>query len=171
MRNLELKFRCENLAAARARAKALGAADHGIRKQVDYFFPAPAGRLKLRDLGDGTGELIAYRRPDSREARGSDYLISRTTEPEMLRDTLAFALGTGGTVRKRRHLFLWKHTRIHLDEVDDLGSFVELETVMQDLSEEAGLAELRQVVAALELRDKDCVPLAYVDLLNNRAPC
>jgi adenylate cyclase class IV len=168
MRNLELKFRCDDLNVARERVRALGAQDTGVLHQHDAFFPAPLGRLKLRDFGDGRGELIAYRRPDAVEARGSDYLLAPTADPAALRDALAFVLGSAGEVRKRRHLFLWKHTRIHLDEVDDLGSFVELETVIREQPEAEAQRELAQVVEALRLRPEDCIAPAYVDLIRAR---
>lgn len=168
MRNLELKFRCDDLNVAREQAQALGAQDAGVLHQHDAFFPAPLGRLKLRDFGDGRGELIAYRRADAVEVRGSDYLLAPTADPAGLRDALAFALGCAGEVRKRRHLFLWKHTRIHLDEVADLGSFVELETVIREQSEADAQRELAQVVEALALRSENRIAPAYVDLIRAR---
>lgn len=164
MRNLELKFRCADLEVMRQRAEALGAEDAGTLYQHDVFFPASHGRLKLRDFGNGQGELIAYRRPDAVEARGSDYLLAAAPDPRSLRETLEFALGCAGEVKKRRRLFLWRQTRIHLDEVEGLGSFVELETVMNGQSEADARQELEQVVAALALEPADCVATAYVDL-------
>jgi adenylate cyclase class IV len=168
MRNLELKFRCEDLHAVRERARMLGAQDAGVLEQFDAFFPALHGRLKLRDFGDGSGELIAYRRPDAVEARGSDYVLAPTADPAALREALAFALGSAGEVRKQRQLFLCQHTRIHLDEVRDLGSFVELETVIREQSEADAQQELAQVVDGLGLRPEDRIAHAYVDLIRSR---
>lgn len=168
MRNVELKFRCADLGVIRLRAEALGAEDRGGLSQWDSFFAAPLGRLKLRDFGDGRGELIAYRRPDSTEARGSDYLLANVTDPDALRGVLSFGLGDAGAVRKQRRLFLWRHTRIHLDLVEGLGEFVELETVIVEQSEAAAHEELRWVVDALGLRDEDRIARAYVDLFNDR---
>jgi predicted adenylyl cyclase CyaB len=168
MRNLELKFRCADLGAIRTRAAGLGAEDRGRLMQRDTFFPAGLGRLKLRDFGDGAGELIAYRRPDSTVARGSDYLLTNLTDPDALRRVLSFGLGEAGVVSKRRQLYLWRHTRIHLDEVEGLGDFVELETVIVEQTEDAAHEELRHVVDALGLRDEDRIARAYVDLLNDR---
>ena len=165
MRNLEIKCRCEDLGVMRARAGRLGARDMGSLEQADTFFAASDGRLKLRDFGNGSGELIAYRRPDSLHVRGSDYHIYPTADPERLAGVLREALGVPGRVRKRRHLFLLEHTRIHLDEVEGLGSFVELETVLSSQSEEEARAELQRIAAALELRPEDRVAVSYVDLL------
>jgi predicted adenylyl cyclase CyaB len=164
-RNIELKCRCADLAAVEERARRLGATDAGVLQQHDVFFEAPLGRLKVRDFGDGRAELISYRRPDTPEARGSDVVVCPVADPALLHSTLAYALRTGGTVRKRRHLFLYRHTRIHLDDVEGLGSFVELETVMSGQSEDDAYAELRLVAAALALKADDAVPLPYVELL------
>src|SRR5688572_5186196 len=112
-RNIELKCRCADLGEIRRRAEELGATDAGVLHQHDVFFDAPLGRLKLRDFGDGPAELISYRRPDTPGARGSDFFTCPIAEPAALRATLAHALRTGGSVRKRRHLFLYRHTRIH----------------------------------------------------------
>jgi predicted adenylyl cyclase CyaB len=168
-RNIELKCRCADLAEVRQRARQLGATDAGVLQQHDTFFDAPLGRLKLRDFGDGRAELISYRRPDTAEARGSDFFVCPVTEPATLRAALAHALRTGGSVRKRRHLFLYRHTRIHLDDVEGLGEFVELETVMAGQSEGEAHAELRHVAAALALKLEDAIPQPYVELMTGRA--
>lgn len=167
-RNIELKYRCADLAEVRRRARELGATDAGVLQQHDVFFDAPLGRLKLRDFGDGRAELISYRRADTPDPRGSDFLVYPVADPAALRATLAHALRSGGAVRKRRHLFLYRHTRIHLDEVEALGEFVELETVMAGQSEHEAHAELRHVAAALSLKSDDAVAQPYVELVPPR---
>jgi predicted adenylyl cyclase CyaB len=162
---MELKLRCGDLAAVAGRCETLGARFGGVLLQTDRFFHAPDARLKLRTFGDGTGELIAYRRPDTAEIRGSDYLIHRTSDPDGLAEALGTALGVRATVRKRRRLYLHGATRIHLDEVDGLGTFVELETVLSGQTDDEGRAELDGLLAALGLAETERVPAPYVDLL------
>jgi predicted adenylyl cyclase CyaB len=169
MRNLEVKARCPDLETARARAEELGARAVGAFRQRDTFFAAPLGRLKLRVVDDGRAELIAYRRADASRARESEYLIYRSGDAFALHAVLAHALGPAGVVEKRRRLYLYGHTRIHLDEVRELGTFVELETVLEGQPEAEARAELASVVAALGLRDGDLVAGAYVDLPRNDA--
>ena len=164
MKNLEQKFRCEDLAAAEAAAKKLAATDRGLLEQHDYFFPAPHARLKLRRIGGREGgELISYRRPDSSDARTSDYTIAPVANAAALVTTLTHALGTPRELLKTRHLFIYKSTRIHIDLVADLGAFVELETMLTTQSPAEAETELNTVVEALALRD--AVPTAYVDLV------
>lgn len=133
-------------------------------------FVTPRGRLKLRDFGDGRGELIFYRRPDDDGVRLSHYEIVATDRPEAMRALLAAALGTTTTVTKRRTLFLVGQTRVHLDEVEDLGDFVELEVALRD---EESAAHGETVAAALmqrlEIERTDLVACAYADLLAARA--
>jgi adenylate cyclase class IV len=164
-RNIEIKCTCADLAAVRRRAEALGARDAGVLVQVDTFFVAPRSRLKLRDFGDGRAELISYVRADRTDARASDYVVAPVAEPDALARALTMALGTIGIVRKRRQLYLYKHTRIHLDDVTDLGTFVELETVLTDIDDEAGHRELREIAAALGLHPDDHVAKPYIELL------
>lgn len=165
MKNLEQKFRCPDLAAADAAAQRLGATDRGILKQHDYFFSAPLARLKLRRIGGREGgELISYRRPDSSDARTSDYTIAPIANADALITTLTHALGAPRELVKTRHLFIYKSTRIHIDQVADLGTFVELETMLTTQTPAEAEAELSTVVDALGLRD--AVPTAYVDLVN-----
>jgi predicted adenylyl cyclase CyaB len=166
MRNIELKCRCTDLEAVLESALRLGARESGVLDQTDIFFRAPQARLKLRLFGDGTGEVIAYRRPDQPGARGSDYEIYPTTEPDALRRVLEAALEQEGIVRKQRRLLLYRHTRIHLDMVEGLGTFVELETVIRDPSEAEARAELAEIAAALGLDAQNTLRGAYLDLLH-----
>jgi predicted adenylyl cyclase CyaB len=164
MQNLEQKFRCADLTAAVATAKKLGAIDRGLLQQHDYFFPAPHARLKLRRINNDAAELISYRRDDSTEARFSDYTIVPIADADLLVAALTTSLGPPRELIKTRHLFIFKSTRIHIDDVKNLGTFVELETVITTQSRSTAEEELDVVVQALNL--KDAVASAYVDLLN-----
>jgi predicted adenylyl cyclase CyaB len=171
VRNIEIKARCLNLASARERAAALGAQPAGLLVQRDTYFHVPHGRLKLREINGETAELIQYSRPDATEARASDYLVVPVADPTLLREALARALGIRAVVAKRRELYLWRHSRIHLDDVEGLGSFLELETVLTEQSEADAREEIAAAVAALGIRDEDRVALSYVDLIESRSPC
>ncbi len=166
-RNLELKARVDDLGRAREAALTLGARPAEVLHQRDTFFRCPEGRLKLRAFASGEAELIAYRRADAAGARGSDYRIAPVGEPEALEAVLTAALGTAGVIVKRRELLQWHNVRVHLDQVEGLGSFVELEAVLGpgEGEDEATAAErLGALRAALGVRDHDLVACAYVDL-------
>ncbi len=164
--NIEIKARVADPAHTRTLAERLAQAPPVVLHQQDTFFPCANGRLKLRQLSEAHGELIAYQRADVSGTKQSDYLIYPTTSPAVLRATLASALGLGVVVTKTRRLFLVGQTRIHLDEVENLGSFLELEVVLadgQDPAEGHGIA--REIMAALEVSDADLLDCAYADLL------
>ncbi len=168
-RNVEIKARVPDMGTVRARAAAMSDALAVVLEQEDTFFNVPDGRLKLRVFPDGKGELIAYRRPDAVGPKTSEYFVYRTPNPEALKDLLTRALGIRGIVRKRRLLYLVGQTRIHLDEVEGLGAFLELEVMLSDRQLEAeGEAIARRLLADLGVRDEDLMSSAYIDLLEEK---
>ncbi|MBU2500702.1 class IV adenylate cyclase [bacterium] len=165
-RNVEIKARLHDPEAALAAAAALGTSPPVIIRQVDTFFRSSRGRLKLRDFGDGKGELIFYDRPDREGPKTSHYAICPVDDPRVLTEVLGPACGTTGTVSKTRTLVMAGRTRIHLDEVADLGWFLELEVVLEpDEPEAAGMAEAFALMEKLGVDRSDLVTGAYLDLL------
>jgi adenylate cyclase class IV len=171
MKNLEQKFRCNDLAAVEAAVKKLGATDRGIITQHDFFFDAPHARLKLRLInGHEAAELIAYRRPDAAAPTTSDYLITPIPNPDSLLATLTHALGKPRELSKTRHVYIYNSTRIHLDKVDTLkdtavgSGFVELESLLTQNSPDQAQAELQTITQSLNLQNP--LPAAYIDMLD-----
>jgi predicted adenylyl cyclase CyaB len=83
-----------------------------------------------------------------------------------MRTLLQLAHGQTGRVRKRRLLFLVGRTRIHLDAVEGLGEFLELEVVLgEGESAEEGVVEAHRIMAALGVGPEQLVQGAYVDHL------
>jgi adenylate cyclase class IV len=169
-RNIEAKFADVDLAGVAERARRAGAADLGVLVQRDTFFGAQRARLKLREHGGQPGaQLIGYRRADVETARASDYIIYETSDPIGLAETLRLSLGVCAVVEKRRHLLILENTRIHLDQVAELGDFVELETVLGDsLTDTEGAGEFARVQVTLGLSTNRIVPVAYTDLLTTQ---
>jgi len=167
--NVEIKARVADPIQLRKSATALSGGESEVIHQKDTFFVVPTGRLKLRDFGNGMGELIRYQRPDAHGPKVSNYSITVTTDPVGLADVLSGALPVLGVVQKTRVLFLAGRTRIHLDDVLDLGWFMELEVVLSDgESVLEGEAEARRLMAALGIQESDLVQGAYLDLLASR---
>ena len=170
-RNIEIKARIDSVDALLPRARALADGPAQTITQDDTFFVCAQGRLKLRDFGDGSGELIHYHRADGSGPKLSDYVRVPTDQPAPLREALQRAQGVLGRVRKTRLLLLVGQTRIHLDRVEGLGDFMELEVVLR-----AGQSEAEGVVIAdMLLRELGVPPAqrlagAYLDLLLARRP-
>jgi len=168
-RNIEIKARVADPGALLTRAKAV--ADHGPVEilQDDTFFACARGRLKLRAFSAEEGELIFYQRANQEGPKESFYVLTPTRAPNSLREALALAYGEVGRVRKRRTLFLAGRIRIHLDEVEDLGPFMELEVVLrEDEAAEVGRREAEALMVQLGIERSALVDRAYVDLLAER---
>ena len=138
--------------------------------QHDIFFRCETARLKLRILSPEYGELIRYERSDVAEVRSSRYLIARTADPEVLRDILTNTLGQTGVVRKTRTLYLIGQTRVHLDQVEALGDFLEVEVVLRaEQSEAEGKEIATKLLADFGIDRSKFIPEAYVDILTRQA--
>jgi adenylate cyclase class IV len=126
----------------------------------------PAGRLKVREFADGSGELIAYERPNQPGPRQSSYSRFACANARALSVTLGQVLPARGTVVKRRELFLIGRTRVHLDQVEGLGDFVELEVVLAaGEAAENGNRDAQLLLDALGIATAALIAEAYIDLL------
>ncbi|CAN0021614.1 unnamed protein product [Bubo scandiacus] len=174
-RNVEVKARLRAPAAARGAAERLGGTGRAqaqdqvqgqVLVQADTFFRVPRGRLKLRRTQDGRGELIFYERPDTAGPKLSLFSVTPTDDPDGLEAVLGQALGVLGVVRKKRLLYLVGQTRVHLDSVEGLGNFLELEVVLT-AEQTAGDGErvARRLMEQLGVEEGDLISGAYLDLL------
>jgi predicted adenylyl cyclase CyaB len=164
-RNIEIKATVPDLAPVRSKAVLLGAAPAETVHQRDVFFVVARGRLKVREFSDGSGELIAYERADREGPKVSAYERVACPDARALADTLAAVLPIRGKVVKRREVLLVGRTRVHLDQVEHLGSFVEIEVVMApDELVEDGVREARELLQALGIPHDALVAGAYIDL-------
>lgn len=169
-RNIEIKARIEDVHTLLLRARALADGEPELLVQDDTFFVTPRGRLKLRVVQGDSAELIAYERADTPSARASDYVRVPVADAQGLREALARTLGVCGRVRKRRWLLRAGATRIHLDEVEGLGHFMELEVLMREGQADAeGVATAEALMRALGLAEAPLLATAYVDLLEQGA--
>jgi predicted adenylyl cyclase CyaB len=166
-RNVEVKAKVEDADALRDRIEALSDTPVETLDQEDVFFDVPRVRVKVRTFADGPGELIAYERPDETGPAVSSYSVLRTGNPASLKSFLSEILGVRGVVRKRRLLFRIGRARVHLDDVDGLGTFLEVEVVLDDAqSEEEGATVASEILATLGVPDESRIASAYIDLLD-----
>jgi len=166
--NIEIKARLRDRAAAEAVAHRLRALGPEVIHQEDIFFRCDGARLKLRIFAPDHGELIRYKRADTRGPRLSSYTIAPTADPRALLEILRETLGQFGTVKKRRTLYLVEQTRVHLDEVEGLGDFMELEVVLRPGQSEAeGQAIAEELLKQFAITPEDLVARPYLELLND----
>ena len=165
-RNAEIKARLEDAGATHRLVAAV--ADRGPETlfQTDTFFQVETGRLKLREFLGSDAELIYYSRPDTPGPKESQYARTTVSNAPALRALLSKTLGVAGCVRKKRLVYWVGRTRIHLDEVRNLGNFLELEVVLKEQEPfEAGVSEAKHLMERLEIDAASLLPDAYVDLL------
>ena len=167
-RNIEIKARVADLDRVRALAGRLGARSHGVERQTDRYYVLDADRrVKLRVVHGERAELIEYRRPESRSVRASDYTVTAVRDEEA-----GLCLVPKGpplvVVRKQREIMLWDNVRIHLDQVDGLGTFLELEAVVDARHDDAACcAQVAALMRTLAIADTDLIRASYAELLGS----
>ena len=176
MLNVELKARCQDLGRLRETCISLGAEGQEPDRQLDTYFKVSHGRLKLRESLLSGAELIFYIRADVAGARESHYETCPVEAAEGLKAVLTKALGVRAVVAKRREVFVIGNVRTHLDKVQDLGSFVELEGIVENPTELAYVAdEVQKLRQALGIENHALVKESYSDLIGttevSRGPC
>lgn len=164
--NIEIKAHARNFKDIRARAERLSHTPVQVITQEDTFFNVNHGRLKLRVLAPDEAQLIFYTRPDQEGPKRSDYHLAHSKDPGSLKRVLELAYGVRGIVRKTRYLYLVGQTRVHLDDVEGLGPFLELEVVLQNGQSDAeGQRIAEELMSALGVERGDLIDGAYMDLL------
>ena len=166
-RNVEIKAQIDgdNFDSLKRKVAEISTSGPFELNQTDTFFHCNNGRLKLREFGNSTAELIFYQRPDQLGPKTSDYMLSKC-EPDSMRAALGGANGIVGVVKKKRELFFIEQTRVHLDTVEQLGTFLELEVVLDDdQSEQWGEGVAKQILETLSVADSCLISSAYIDLL------
>lgn len=166
--NIEIKARVRDFDEIRQRAEKLSDTALQIIHQEDTFFNSEKGRLKLRLLAADRAQLIYYLRSDQEGPKRSDYHIFETPDPENLKRVLELAYGIRGVVRKTRYLYIVGQTRVHLDDVEGLGHFMELEVVMQEAQSDAvGQKIAEGLMSSLGVEKSDLLEGAYMDLIES----
>lgn len=166
--NIEIKARLspEHAVRLRAEARARSSLAPEMLHQKDTFYRAAFGRLKLREFGDGRAELIAYEREDGTGPTRSSFVRVPCADPTSLHEALSRSVGIRGVVEKRREVIHLGQTRLHLDDVVGLGSFLELEVVLREHQPpEEGEAIALELMAVFGIASESLIDVAYIDLL------
>ena len=163
--NVEIKARCANPERVRALLRERNASFAGLDHQVDTYFRVPQGRLKLRE-GNIENALLYYRRPNQSGPKTSDVLLHPTTPGSGLKEILVAALGVLVVLDKQREIYYVDNVKIHIDQVQGLGSFTEIEAAGdENSSRQALLKQCRDLMQAFGVREHELVDRSYSDLL------
>jgi adenylate cyclase class 2 len=164
MRNLEAKFPLADPEGARAKAIEKGFEPREVFDQTDTFFVTARGKLKLREQSNQAW-LIYYDRANAADLQFSEYEIVPVIDPENMRFILSVAFGVRAVVRKTRELLMRRNLRLHLDRVEGLGQFGELEAVLapHDLAE-TFRGEVDEMLEALNVARSNLIDRSYFEL-------
>ena len=161
--NLELKAHWENSETAIEKAKSIGASFSKVMKQTDTYYKISSCKLKLREITGEKSELIYYDR-QGEEKWQSDYLIAEVKDSRNHKKILEMLFDVLVVVKKKRTLYLLENARIHIDEVDGLGSFIEFEVIIGE-SEDQALKLLNRLKDYFAVPEDALIKTSYSDLL------
>ena len=164
--NVEIKALCNDPSRIRERLRDKNAVFIGEDHQVDTYFRIPEGRLKLRE-GNIENALIHYFRTDQTGPKRSEVLLYRAQPGSALKKILETALGILVVVDKRRFIYFIENVKFHVDEVEGLGSFVEIEAIDRDgtIGEERLQEQCRFFMEYLNIQAEDLIDSSYSDLI------
>lgn len=167
--NVEIKARCAKPDQVRLALLGLNADYKGLDHQVDTYFKVESGRLKLRE-GNIENNLIYYKRSDTSEPKRSDVDLYPVKDGAALKQLLTHALGVKVVVDKRREIYFIDNVKFHIDRIEGLGSFVEIEAIDEkDIrTEQALLEQCEDYMEELDIRRENLVDRSYSDLVFER---
>ncbi|MGA2666793.1 MAG: class IV adenylate cyclase [Patescibacteria group bacterium] len=168
MINVELKVSVKDFKGIIFHLKKIGAGSKGKFSQVDTYYKSKNGRLKIREIDHKFYQLITYYRKDQAESKISDYTIEDLNKKELKQYKWRLSRTNGKSVKvsKKRELWIYNNTRIHLDKIQGLGKFIELETVVKNPDDLQQLEkEHQEVINLLNLSSFTRVSKSYSDLI------
>ena len=167
--NIEIKARCEDPELIREILKSKNADFKGKDHQVDTYFIVPNGRLKLRE-GNIENNLIQYNRPNISGPKQSNFSLYKTEHNSPLKQLLINSLGIKTIVDKQREIYYLGNIKFHIDEVIDLGSFVEIEA--ERIDKKGSIEKLHQQCSEFlhlfEIEESALIHNSYSDMLIER---
>ena len=167
--NIEIKARSNNQDAIRKILQKQGADFKGIDHQVDTYFRVPHGRLKLRE-GNIENYLIHYQREETQGLKSSIIKLFTLPANSNLKEILSDALGIFAVVDKKREIYFIENVKFHIDTVENLGDFIEIEALDKNgtIGKEKLTKQCNFYIKLLDVQKNDLVAASYSDLILER---
>ena len=164
--NVEIKAKAADPEFIRDFLKKNNADFKGIDLQTDTYFNVPNGRLKLRE-GNIENNLIYYERHNTPGAKESSFQLVHVSDATSLKEILTRSLGIKIVVRKKREIYFIRNVKFHIDEVEGLGNFAEIEAsdLYADISKEELQKQCNFYLVELKINEEDLISVSYSDLL------
>lgn len=166
MQNIELKIILDDDKHVVKAIKKIGARFKLKMYQVDTYYNCKSGHLKIREINNKYFELIFYKRPDKSFSKISNYLVlkMKRDQVEIMKSILCEVFSEKNIIKKVRNLWIYKNTRIHIDKVEGLGNFLELETMVRKSGLKYAHKEHNEIIKLLSLSNFKKVSKSYSDL-------
>jgi adenylate cyclase class 2 len=164
--NIEIKARCNNSEAIRTYLQSNNADFIGTDVQTDTYFKTNNGRLKLRE-GNIENNLIYYERDNQAGPKSSDFILTKIPDAAHLKESLLKAMGVKVIVKKKREIYYINNVKFHIDEVEGLGSFAEIEAgnIGNDLTKDELLKQCEYYMQQFGIEEKDLIEVSYSDMM------
>lgn len=167
--NIEIKARCLDLDVLRKILREKHADFKGVDHQIDTYFKVPNGRLKLRE-GNIENHLIFYDRKEAKGLKESSILLYDSKPGSSLKEILVRSLGVLAVVDKRREIYFIGNIKFHLDQVEGLGTFAEIEAIDEDgsIGRKKLAEQCDRYMKFFRIRKEDLIAASYSDMLLRR---
>jgi len=168
--NIEIKARCTDQDRVREFLRDGHADFKGVDRQIDTYFKVSSGRLKLRE-GDIENFLVFYDREEKQGPKESKVILFKADPASALKEMLVRSLGVLVVVDKRREIYFIDNVKFHVDVVEALGTFIEIEAIDADgsIGKQRLLEQCHRYVDLLGIQEHHLVPRSYSDLLLENA--
>ena len=168
--NIEFKASTNDLAALEALLQQHNPLFIGEDHQIDTYFNVVKGRLKLRE-GNIENALIHYEREDFAGAKSSHVLLYQHQPDKALKEILTKTLGVKAVVDKKRKIYFINNVKFHFDNVEGLGTFIEVEAIDKDgnIGKEKLQAQCDEYAALFGIEAKDYCSVSYSDMILQKA--
>jgi predicted adenylyl cyclase CyaB len=164
--NIEIKARSNNHEAIRMLLKENGAVYKGIDHQIDTYFNVSNGRMKLRE-GNIENSLVHYNREDKGGPKKSEATIFEIKPNSPLKEILIKALGVLVVVDKKREIYFIDNIKFHIDIVEGLGTFIEIEAIDDNgaIGKDKLFEQCQFYLEEFDIAKEDLISASYSDLL------
>ena len=168
--NIEIKAHCHDYEGTEKRIQQMATTFIGEDSQTDTYFTTKRGRFKLRESSISGPYLIPYLRPDSNGPKKSLYQKITITDSDTAKLLFEQLFGIHLVVKKKRKIYMYQNVRIHLDQVEGLGNFIELEAVLpaDDPDEPAQIIKVKYLMQQLGIAEQDQIATSYETMLQIR---
>ena len=167
--NIEIKARTNRTDEIRKYLLANKADFKGTDFQTDTYFNTAKGRLKLRQ-GNIENNLIYYERENQLGPKQSNFSLVQVADADGLKAMLETAIGIKVAVEKQREIYFIGNVKFHLDSLQQLGHFVEIEASnkYEPLSTEQLNEQCNFYIKEFGIETNDLIDISYSDMMLER---